>query len=265
MLEPFELCIVIPCYNEEKRLNIKRYTSFLKKHKHVLICFVNDGSTDATLKILTKIKSNFSENVSVISMEENSGKAESVRVGIMQCNTNFNFKKIAYLDADLATTLEECLEISKQVTSEIVLAFGSRISKIDNNIERKKIRHFIGRIIATFISNQLKLNIYDTQCGCKIFERELSNKVFSEKFISKWLFDVELFHRVILLYNTEKMSVISREVPLKSWIDYDESKVKMTYFFKLWLDLYQIDKKYKNTKKQRKITYIVQKVRGVKL
>ncbi|VAW26031.1 hypothetical protein MNBD_BACTEROID04-442 [hydrothermal vent metagenome] len=40
------------------------------------------------------------------------------------------------------------------------------------------------------------------------------------------------------------MNKICREVPLKSWIDYDDSKVKMTYFFKLWIDLYHIQKHY---------------------
>ena len=248
MPESFQLCIVIPCYNEEKRLNIARYSNFLNLHKHVLVCFVNDGSNDNTLQVLTGIKSNFPNNVASISMEKNSGKAESVRAGIIHCNTNFNFEKIAYLDADLATTLEECLEISEHVNSEIVLAFGSRISKIDTTIDRKTVRHYIGRVVATLISNQLKLPIYDTQCGCKIFDRELSKEVFLEKFISKWLFDVEIFHRIIKLHSNDQMRLIAREIPLKSWIDYDDSKVKMTYFFKLWLDLYQIGKKY-NTQK----------------
>jgi dolichyl-phosphate beta-glucosyltransferase len=248
MLESFQLCIVIPCYNEEKRLNITRYSSFLSKNKDVLVCFVNDGSSDNTLQVLTKIKSNFPTNVAAISMKKNSGKAETVRAGFMHCNATYDFEKIAYLDADLATTLEECVEISEHVNSEIVLAFGSRISKIDTAIDRKKVRHYIGRVIAILISNQLKLRIYDTQCGCKIFDRKLSKEVFSEKFISKWLFDVELFHRIIIIYSEKQMRVIAREVPLKSWIDYDESKVKMTYFFKLWVDLYEIGKKYKPLK-----------------
>lgn len=249
MQKSFQLCIVIPCYNEGERIDTVRYSSFLSENSNVLACFVNDGSNDNTLQILTKLKSKFSENVVAISMEKNSGKAETVRTGITYCNANFNFEKIAYLDADLATTLEECLEISKLVTNNVLLAFGSRIPKIDNNIQRKKIRHYVSRIIATFISNQLKLPIYDTQCGCKIFEQSLSEKVFSEKFISKWLFDVELFHRLIILYNLENMSTICREIPLKNWIDYDDSKVKMSYIFKIWFDLYNIKKKYKPFKK----------------
>ncbi|MBL4939357.1 MAG: glycosyltransferase [Lutibacter sp.] len=244
MTVPFELCIVIPCYNEEKRIDKERMYRFLKGHKNVLLCFVNDGSSDRTLEVLTTIKSNYPQNVEAISTESNVGKAEAVRTGVLHCNTNFKSNKIAYLDADLATTLEECFEISATVKSEVVFAFGSRIKKIDTNIQRKTYRFLIGRVIATFISKQLKLGVYDTQCGCKIFDTELSKSVFQEKFISKWLFDVELFHRIIKIYGVDKMSEIANEIPLKSWVDYDDSKVKMTYFFKLWYDLYLIKKHY---------------------
>jgi len=245
MIKQFELCIVIPCYNEEKRLDKKRMLNFLEAQKNVLLCFVNDGSSDNTLEVLNSIKIAYPNNVEAISTPKNLGKAEAVRTGITYCNKNLKFNKIAYLDADLATTLEECYEISKLVTHEVVFAFGSRIKKIDTNIQRKKSRFLIGRVIATFISKQLKLGVYDTQCGCKIFDSKLSKNIFNEKFISKWLFDVELFHRIIKIYGVEKMHKICKEVPLKSWIDYDDSKVKMTYFFKLWLDLYRIQKHYK--------------------
>lgn len=244
MTELFDLCIVIPCYNEEKRLDKDRFFSFLKLQKKVLLCFVNDGSSDNTFKLLNEIKATYPNSVEAISTKKNEGKAEAVRTGILHCNAHFKHKKIAYLDADLATTLDECFEISELVSDETVFAFGSRIKKIDTNIERKGYRFLIGRVIATFISRQLNLGVYDTQCGCKIFDAELSKSIFRKKFISKWLFDVELFHRIIKIYGVEKMCKISKEVPLKSWIDYDESKVKMTYFFKLWLDLYQIKKAY---------------------
>lgn len=245
MIIPFELCIVIPCYNEEKRLDFKRMSDFLKLNNDVLLCFVNDGSHDNTIDVLNSLKSNFPNNSEAVSTPKNVGKAEAVRFGFEHCASNFNYKKIAYLDADLATSLEECLEISKLVKGKTIFAFGSRIMKIDSHIVRKTYRFLIGRVIATFISKQLKLGVYDTQCGCKIFSNELSKKIFTEKFISKWLFDVELFHRIIKLYDHSQMSKICKEVPLKEWLDFDDSKVKMTYFFKLWLDLYQIKKHYK--------------------
>lgn len=245
MTEEFKLCIIIPCYNEEKRLDITRISLFLKSNKTTLLCFVNDGSKDKTLEVLHKIKADFPQNISAISTSKNVGKAEAVRTGVQHCNTSYQFTKIAYLDADLATTLEECVEISEQVNNNVVFAFGSRIAKIDSNIQRKFSRFLIGRVIATFISRQLKLPVYDTQCGCKIFEKELSKIIFKDKFISKWLFDVELFHRIISIYELNEMKNISKEIPLKSWIDSGDSKVELSYFFKLWIDLFQIKKYYR--------------------
>lgn len=245
MIKTFRLGIVIPCFNEEGRLDKKRIYAFLKLQNQVFLCFVNDGSTDGTLEVLNEIKSKYKDLVSVISTEKNVGKAEAVRTGMDYCASHFEYQKIAYLDADLATTLEECLEISDLVKNETLFAFGSRIKKIDNKIDRKMYRFLIGRIIATFISKQLKLPVYDTQCGCKIFEKNLSIKLFAGNFISKWLFDVEIFHRILKEYGIDKTISISKEVPLKSWIDYDDSKVKFTYIFKLWFDLYRIGRFYK--------------------
>ena len=248
-LKTFELCIVIPCYNEAKRLKIDEFSLFLKQHKEILICFVNDGSSDTTNDVISKLNTSFSENSKLLSLKQNQGKAEAVRQGILFSNENFSFKNIAYLDADLSTSLEECYRISQQIKEEIVFAFGSRVSKIDTHIDRKKYRFLIGRFIATLISIQLDLTVYDTQCGCKVFKNEITAPLFNEKFISKWLFDVEIFHRLIRVYGRKNIKKICREEPLNSWIDTDDSRVKMTYFVKLWLDLLWIRNRYKTIKK----------------
>lgn len=245
MAEQVELSIVIPCYNEGKRLDVAQISLFLNKQLNVLLCFVDDGSKDNTLEVLHTLQNNFPTAIEIISTEKNGGKAEAVRTGVLHCSKHFNQKSIAYIDADLATSIEECVEISTQIHSKVLFAFGSRISKIDNQIDRKTYRFYIGRIIATAISHQLGVTVYDTQCGCKIIENELAKKIFQQKFISKWLFDVELFHRIIAIYGREKIAEICREIPLKKWIDIGESKVQFTYFFKLWFDLFKIGKTYK--------------------
>ena len=109
------------------------------------------------------------------------------------------------MDADLSTDITECISLSKRVKEKITFVFGSRILKIDNNIKRKWHRFFFGRIIANFISKILGVAVYDTQCGCKIFSSELSKKIFNTPFISKWLFDVEVFFRVISIYGIENL------------------------------------------------------------
>ncbi len=245
MIKTFELSIIIPCYNEQDRLDLEKINSFFSINKNILICLVDDGSNDKTLETLNEIKDTHPNNIEVLALKKNVGKGGAVRKGFNHCISKIQQKKIAYLDADFATSLEECFEISKLVNKETVFVFGSRIRKIDTNIERNYFRFLVGRIIATIISNQLNLGVYDTQCGCKIFEIELAKKLFKEKFISKWLFDVELFHRMIKIFGFDKMREISKEIPLKNWIDNDESRVIMTYFFKLWFDLFSIGRHYK--------------------
>jgi dolichyl-phosphate beta-glucosyltransferase len=238
------LVIVVPCYNEAGRLPVAEFVAFLNNNKSVTICFINDGSKDSTLEILNQIKSAFEANVHVVSHEKNFGKAESVRRGVLYCADRLSFDNIAYLDADLATSLNECLELSEYLNDEICFCFGSRILRIGSVIERSYMRHIIGRILATFISWVLKLKVYDTQCGCKLIKRDLAIKLFEEPFLSKWLFDVELFARIIKIYGRQDCISKMKEIPLRKWVEKGGSKVKLTYAFRLWIDLIRIKRKY---------------------
>jgi dolichyl-phosphate beta-glucosyltransferase len=237
--------LVIPCYNEGKRLPLIEYESFLEQSDQVSICFVNDGSSDNTLAILHSLCNKFNSKAHLISYPKNAGKAEAVRRGVAFCSQNFNFKYIGYFDADLSTPLTACFKLKSYLTNGIEFSFGSRIMKIGSVIERSSGRHLIGRIIATIISNMLKMKVYDTQCGTKLFTKDLSEYLFKDPFISQWLFDVELFFRMIKKYGMEEALNKMIEVPLDRWINKDESKVKTAYFFKLWFDLYAINRKYK--------------------
>jgi dolichyl-phosphate beta-glucosyltransferase len=189
--------IVIPCYNEEKGISISEYSNFLDNNPEAFICFVNDGSTDKTLEVLNVLKEKYSDQIHILSLKKNSGKAEAVRAGINYCNQTFKHQYVGYLDADLATTLEEFIELHSHMHGEVIFTFGSRIRKIGSTIERKNSRFFIGRVVATLISNILDIKVYDTQCGSKLFTKEISEELFQKEFISKWLFDVEIFYRMI--------------------------------------------------------------------
>ena len=245
MMKDENIAIVIPCYNEYTRLPKSDFIEFLKETKLCKVVFSDDGSTDNTIKVLEDIKTIAPDRVFINVLKQNGGKAAAVRSGIQYCyDKNLEFHKIAFLDSDLATSLSECIRVSRRIEKDVVFAFASRIQKIDNRIDRKLYRHLIGRVIATIISIILGMNVYDTQCGCKVFTRELAQKIFTEGFISKWLFDVELFFRIKHLYKGKEIKKLAREIPLKAWIDKDESKVKFSYSLKLWLDLYRINKKY---------------------
>jgi glycosyltransferase involved in cell wall biosynthesis len=240
------LVIIIPCFNEAERITVSKFVSFLQEQPSVMIVFANDGSTDKTAEILNEIRNIDPGRVFIHNLEKNKGKAEAIREGVMFCiSKNLRPERIAYLDADGSTSLEECCSISQNVNNIIVFAFGSRILKIDNNITRKFYRHLVGRVLATLISAQLRIHVYDTQCGCKVFDAELAEKLFQEQFISKWLFDVEIFHRLIRIYGTEKMQNICMEIPLKNWIDTADSRVRFSYFFRIWIDLLMIKRRYR--------------------
>ena len=243
--QDFYLCISIPAYNEEGKLNIEAYRRFLVRNSGVALIFINDASTDGTLQIIEDLKIQFGRQVTILTNKQNIGKAESVRTGINYILNNYSAEKIAFLDADLATSLEECVLVSATVKNGTVFSFGSRILTVDSNIQRKAYRHYIGRFVATAISKTLKLEVYDTQCGCKVFSNELARSIFKEAFISRWLFDVELFFRTIKKLGRENIARHIHEHPLKQWIDKGESKVKFSYFFKLWIDLFTIKRKYK--------------------
>ena len=126
----------------------------------------------------------------------------------------------------------------------IEFCFGSRQKRVGSIIQRRARRWLIGRVVASIITRIVKLSVHDTQCGCKLFTKNLSIQLFEHPFISKWLFDVEIFLRLVALYGRKRAPEKMLEVPLARWEDKGVSSVKVTYFFKLWFDLYHIHKTY---------------------
>lgn len=251
-MTPFALTIVIPCYNEYERLPASTFRSFLANTPEVSICFVNDASTDNTLELLETLREHLTAQVQVLSNAKNLGKAGSVRAGMLFCSKSNQAQNYAFLDADLATSLEECAFLVQNLNSNISFVFASRILKIGSVIERKFSRFLSGRIIATFISTILDIKVYDTQCGCKVFKSSLIEILFKDEFISKWLFDVELFSRMLCYYGKEVALSQMEEIPVKQWIDQGDSKVKFSYFFRLWYDLFLIRKVHRRGMKSLK-------------
>ena len=106
---------------------------------------------------------------------------------------------MGYWDADLATPLSTIIEFIEKFQSSraLVAVCGSRILRLGASIHRSVFRHYFGRVFATVASNILNISVYDTQCGAKLFRTEHAGLIFSEHFISRWFFDVELFARSI--------------------------------------------------------------------
>ena len=241
-----KVVIIIPCYNEADRLDTNNFIDYLSKNSHLHFIFIDDGSTDNTNLIIKQIILKFNSLASLLINGTNKGKAESVRLGVIE-SYKMNPDFIGFLDADLAAPIEEIDNLLKIIKTDNKkkVVFASRIKLIGNEISRNFFRHLIGRVFATCVALLLKIRIYDTQCGAKIFSKKICEVIFLEQFISPWLFDVEIFARLLNVYGMDKTIEISFEQPVSKWIDIDGSKVKPIYFLKAPFELLKIVRHYK--------------------
>ena len=245
----FDLALVIPCYNEAKRFDWLTFSNFTKDHSNIMLMFVNDGSTDETHSILEKFKSAHKNSVHHLSLDENKGKAEAVREGLNYALQNCHTPLVGYWDADLSTPLSEVSRFIEvfEANKTIDAVFGSRVKLLGRSIERRFVRHYLGRIFATFASTVLKLPIYDTQCGAKILRAsEELQSCIQKPFITKWIFDVELIARLKLAKGRTPCSSYIYELPLNRWVEVGGSKVKPSDFFIAIYQIAKIFRKYRN-------------------
>lgn len=242
-----KISIIIPCYNESKRLPVEEFMKFVLNCSNVYFYFVNDGSKDDTINVLEKLQIQFSDRVFIIDLKQNVGKAEAVRSGILESLKCSEYQFIGFMDADLATPLSEIVLFEKFIKENADKTFflGSRIKRLGSNIERSALRHYFGRVFATFASLILNLGVYDTQCGAKLIKSDLAEKIFSKPFCSRWLFDIELIFRTMYYYGREEAINKMMEVPLNNWFEKGKSKISPLYFFKVPLELLKIKKYYK--------------------
>src|SRR4051812_5296005 len=77
------ITLVVPCFNEEQRLDVSVFRAFELSGYELQFLFVNDGSTDGTLRVLQSLRDSNPSRFAVLELEKNSGKAEAVRRGIM--------------------------------------------------------------------------------------------------------------------------------------------------------------------------------------
>jgi len=236
--------IIIPCFNEASRLPIEQILSFLDQNPDTNICLVNDGSDDATGKVIDDAASKCPGQIKTLHLNKNSGKAEAIRQGMLQEASNKDFEWFAYWDADLATPLEEINRLVNYADESVKFLMCSRVKRLGALIDRHPIRHVLGRLMATLISYVLKLPVYDTQCGAKLIRSEEIEILFSDEFMTKWLFDVELIARLQKEYPHDSPHKDFLEVPVRQWKDIAGSKLKFKHMLISLVDIVRIHWKY---------------------
>lgn len=240
-LEHARPVVVVPCYNEARRLQREGFLQFLR-FRGVQLLFVDDGSTDDTHAVLQGLAAEMHGRAWVLALPQNAGKGEAVRRGLAAALAQ-GAEFVGYFDADLATPPEEmCRLFSILVRSQAQGAIAARVGLLGTRIDRKLTRHYLGRVFATAASLILQLPVYDTQCGAKAFRRsDALIAALSTPFSSRWAFDVELIGRLVdgapPAGEDEPVLV---EMPLKAWADVDGSKLSLADWPRMGIDLARV-------------------------
>jgi glycosyltransferase involved in cell wall biosynthesis len=246
---PKSLWLVVPCYNEANRLNAQALREWAAADRTTHILFVDDGSTDDTAAVLASVRDSLEASISVLVLPRNGGKAEAVRQGVLHALRSSSPEFVGYWDADLATPLDavpEFLDVLHH-RPDIEMVFGARVKLLGRYVERRPVRHYLGRVFATVVSNVLRLAIYDTQCGAKIFRvTPETEDIFRHPFLSKWIFDVEIIARYLTRYDNRPATLEKKiyEYPLQAWVDVAGSKVRPSDFLIAFWDVLRIRQKY---------------------
>lgn len=245
-MTPPRLVLVVPCYNEAARLPVSQFDHFLQSRAADVI-FVDDGSTDGTGEVLARLVSAHPANASVLRNPRNVGKGESVRRGIVEALTR-QPGVVGFWDADLSTPLDAVDDLMGVLAARpnCQMVFGARVQLLGRDIVRHAWRHYLGRVFATAASTVLRLPIYDTQCGAKLFRvTPATTAIFREPFNSRWIFDVEIIARFIQTSGSVKAAGAQIvEFPLRTWKDVAGSKVRPRHFVVTFVDLVRIYLRY---------------------
>ena len=237
---------IIPCFNEEKRLDFN-YWSLLLKNPKLNLIFVNDGSNDRTLEILIEFESK-NQNVEVLNQMRNCGKSEAIRTGIQHVMSNQSWVKglIGYLDSDSAFAVKDIQKIvelaGQEKNKNINLFIGSRVALQGREILRNNFRHIISRVLVTILGFFYRSIPYDIQSGFKIFQLNSTDKnLFENKFKTRWFVDFEIILRLNSIRN-KKVNIW--EEPVTYWKDVKGSKInfkeKVRIFFEIFYIIFRI-------------------------
>lgn len=231
--------LVVPCYNEAARLDVERWLRFAREgDAHVL--FVDDGSRDETLRVLSELAARAPERISVLHLSLNGGKGEAVRAGLRRA-IELGAAEVGYSDADFATPPDEFTRLwaALEETPTLVGVIGSRVKTLGTTIDRRIVRHYLGRVFATGASIALGRAVYDTQCGAKVFRvGPPLEHALRDAFVSRWAFDVELLARIFQAV-PDGADVI-HELPLRTWVHVAGSKLRPSGMLQASFDLARI-------------------------
>ena len=220
--------LVVPFHDEADRWSDEYWNAMLSA-TDIGWVLVDDGSSDGTPELLA---ARTAPHVVLLRLGRNRGKSNAVREGMLAGLERFpSGRIIGFLDGDGAFAVEEVHDVVRR-SADLVgggrfdAVWSSRVALAGHRIERRLSRHYLGRLVATFLFRGVDWAPYDSQSGFKVFRvSEELQRSLRAHFLTRWFVDIELFTRL-----ADELQAIPRvrEVPLESWRDVAGSKVSAT-------------------------------------
>lgn len=234
--------LVIPCHNEALRLDIGRVHKMLEREPDWHFLFVDDGSTDGTALMLEELRRSFRDQVLVLSLPQNAGKAEAVRQGLLHALDQQPLPTyVGYLDADFSTPPEslEPFRDLLQRRKDLQGVIGVRMELGGRHIKRELHKSVMNKTLAWLSSAVLGVRFRDPTCGAKLLRASPElRSALHRPFLSRGIFDVELISRLGLYFDRSGLGPLEwslYEYPLEQWNDVGGSHRKVDdYFDALW-------------------------------
>lgn len=214
---PLALSIVVPAFNEQRRLGatLTTLTSYLRQQNWEWeVRVVDDGSRDQTAAIAESFSRG--EPRVVVQREPHRGKGGAVKAGILAARGEYRF----ICDADLSMPVQEIRNFLPPALEDFHVAIGSREGKAARRIGEPAYRHVMGRLFNLAVQHLTLPGIEDSQCGFKMFTAHAANSIFPLVTVDGWAFDVE----VLTVARARGLRIV--EVPIE-WHYRQESQLSM--------------------------------------
>lgn len=214
-----QISVIIPAYNEERRLphNLAVVYNHLKsRFQSFELIVVDDGSFDHTPDFVDEFAEQCPE-VRLITYVPNKGKGHAVRIGMLAASGDL----ILFNDADGSSPIDELDKLLDSIKNGADIAIGSRAKPDENRVVNAlAYRKYLGNTFNLIVQGLLLPGIYDTQCGFKLFKKEMAHDIFSVARLDRFAFDVEVLY--IARLRDYKIS----EIPI-NWTNVEGSKVNV--------------------------------------
>lgn len=190
-----DLSIVIPCFNEERRLppTLAAIRAYFRRHEiDAELILVDDGSRDGTLSLM-RAEAAHHRDVRVVAVSPNRGKGRAVAEGVRVARGD----RILVTDADLSTPIDELGKLQAALERGADVAIGSRAAPGAREIDQPLHRQLMGKTFNRLVQTLLLPGFRDTQCGFKLFRGPLAHRLFADLLTEGFAFDVEVLVRAV--------------------------------------------------------------------